>query len=777
MNIENENLLLQALKNGINLFVGAGFSTLAKDKSGKNLPTGSDLLKELQVVFNKSNSKLNLPQLSSVLENTDRVTFYKYLTDRFSVEYIDPLYNCINKLNIRSIYTTNIDNLIPQIIAQGDHYINDQMANGPAIDIKAINYIPLHGYVEAIPQKFIFDVNSLANIYNDAPRIWNCLSREMETVPTLFLGYSYSDTSVIQAATSKQTFTNAHKNKWILLKDADDSIKEYYISLGFSIILGDIKEFLVYLSHLNVNKDEEQHNIPTELLTAYVVPHSIYEVKRRPIKDFFTGSSPIWSDILENQIYKTHYLSLIQDKVLDENKKGIIIIGAPVSGKSTLLMQVANELVGLGEKLYFENLSECKAEYVSKLIGESKAVIFIDDLYESIEALTVLDKPNIKIVAAERSHNYGIISHLIDETKFTIVNITALKDSDIQGIYDSLPTSIRSEYLRRESELNLYSKDSLFEFVLRNIKGSYDIKNRYKTAIIKIEEEDPDLAEFLVLCAYMHSCRIPLSSEMAHAYFLDYSYNDIFNIRDDAKDLINDYIPLDNQEYPDMDYYYPRSRYIAEIIRDSCSPKLLKKVVVGVINNIPKFIICNYRTFRKYAFDKILMLRAFSNWNEGKRFYESAFVYDERNPYVLQQGALYLASKGKYDDAFSWIDKAISMTDDKYFSIRNTHAIILFNANINKSQDNVRYELDSSMRILEKCIYNDKRKRFHAQAYGTQAISYYERFKDEIAKGYLEQAEKWLNSEIDHSAWDTDTRKLRDKIKSILLSLKSYKES
>lgn len=322
MKIENENLLRHALKNGINLFVGAGFSTLAKDRFKHNLPVGNELLKELQKEFNKVNSKLNLPQLSSILENTDRAAFYKYLTNRFSVEYIDPLYSCINNLNIRSIYTTNIDNLIPQIVAQGNRYLNDQMANGPAIDIKAINYIPLHGNVDARPQKFIFDVNSLANIYNDAPRIWSCLSREMETVPTLFLGYSYSDTSVIQAATSKQTFTNAQKNKWILLKDVDSGIEEYYVSLGFNIILGDIKEFLVYLSQLNINQDEEQHKIPIDILAAYVVPHSIYEVKRRrPIRDFFTGSSPIWSDILENQIYKTHYLSLVQDRILVTSPK------------------------------------------------------------------------------------------------------------------------------------------------------------------------------------------------------------------------------------------------------------------------------------------------------------------------------------------------------------------------------------------------------------------------------------------------------------------------
>lgn len=186
---------------------------------------------------------------------------------------------------------------------------------------------------------------------------------------------------------------------------------------------------------------------------------------------------------------------------------------------------------------------------------------------------------------------------------------------------------------------------------------------------------------------------------------------------------------------------------------------------------IPRIIICNYKSFRKYAFDKNLALRAYGNWEEGKKYYESAFVYDQRNPYVLQQGALYLASKKKYDDAFSWIDRAISMTDDRFFSIRNTHAIILFDANINKGLEDVRNELDTSMHILEKCMHNDKRKRFHAQAYGSQAIQYYERFRDDVAKVYLQQAERWLNEEVDHSAWDTDTRRLRDRIRNILITL------
>ena len=39
--------LIQAMKNGLNLFVGAGFSLFARDSNGMELPRGNDLVKEL----------------------------------------------------------------------------------------------------------------------------------------------------------------------------------------------------------------------------------------------------------------------------------------------------------------------------------------------------------------------------------------------------------------------------------------------------------------------------------------------------------------------------------------------------------------------------------------------------------------------------------------------------------------------------------------------------------------------------------------------------------
>ena len=294
-----------------------------------------------------------------------------------------------------------------------------------------------------------------------------------------------------------------------------------------------------------------------------------------------------------------------------------------------------------------------------------------------------------------------------------------------------------------------------FEFVSRNV-NTKNVKERYTTALRELESEDPELAEFLVLCAYMHSCHVPLPFEVAYDYFDEFNAEAVFSMKDDASDIIKDYIPEDDS-YDNMNYYYPRSRYIADVIVDACSSELLSKVLNGVLDKVPYPHICNYKIFHKYAFDKNVALKAFANWKDGKAFYEKAFIYDNRNPYVLQQGALYLSQKRKYDDAFAWIDRAISMTDDKYFSIRNSHAVILFNANIEKNDSSVREQLDKSMQILEKCMNADSRKRFHARIYASQAILYYGRFNDEKAVYYLKTARSWLEKIVKSNTWDDES--------------------
>ncbi len=142
-------------------------------------------------------------------------------------------------------------------------------------------------------------------------------------------------------------------------------------------------------------------------------------------------------------------------------------------------------------------------------------------------------------------------------------------------------------------------------------------------------------------------------------------------------------------------------------------------------------------------------------------FYESLYERD-RSPYLLQQGALYLSNKNRFNEAFEWIDRAIVETGNKVFSIRNSHAIILFRANIGADSNDptVAGTLKQSMDILAECYEDDKRKTYHALVFADQALKYWGVYGDGTAKEYLITAEQWLKSEASLWPWNHSVRRL-----------------
>ena len=115
--------------------------------------------------------------------------------------------------------------------------------NGDCIDERGVNYLPLHGYVENPEKGYIFSVEKISNIYNQATRIFSYLSAALEKYPTIFIGYGLNDAGVIEAITSEQTFQNAQKSKWIVLYNPTKDDIEYFESMGFNIIISETKDF------------------------------------------------------------------------------------------------------------------------------------------------------------------------------------------------------------------------------------------------------------------------------------------------------------------------------------------------------------------------------------------------------------------------------------------------------------------------------------------------------------------------------------------------------
>lgn len=108
------------------------------------------------------------------------------------------------------------------------------------------------------------------------------------------------------------------------------------------------------------------------------------------------------------------------------------------------------------------------------------------------------------------------------------------------------------------------------------------------------------------------------------------------------------------------------------------------------------------------------------------------------------------------------------MTNNKQFSIRNSHAIILFDANYDIDSLEAEKQLDQSMDILSQCVNSDLRRTFHAITYADQAVKYYHKYGTEKAISYLKQAQSWLNSEREEHKWDRDIRKRLISIEDIL---------
>lgn len=777
MEIKNKNSLIHAMKTGINVFVGAGFSLYAYDKKKQNLPSGNGLADELKSMFNVKASSLSM--ISTILQRKAKTEFKAFLTERFSVDSYESFYDNLNLVNVKSYFTTNIDNLIPKIVSSDNskRFINDLLVNGENADANRINYLPLHGCVENPENEYVFDVQSLATTFGNNSRIWSYLSNACEKNPTIFLGYSYSDNSVIQALSSYRTFENAQKEKWILLYNPTDDQIEFYEALDFTIIKGEIKEFLELLPNILDNeelsgKKNEEEEI-RDIFKSNLVPLDNRNQVSRPIIDFFRGQVPIWSDILSNKIYRVSYYKQIQDSIYNQNRQ-TIVIGAPVSGKTTLAMLLAYNVQFEGVKLMYSGLTLSKVDFILKILGNLKALIFVENFTDNIEAFLKLSQAkNITVVGVDRSQFYSTVSHMLTPQMFDIINVTELSDNDIQGVFNSVPVEIKASSMKtKRKSKDIYAADSIYEFVIRNIKGQ-NIVERYKKIIHDLEHDDSDLMEFLLLCAYMHKCRVPLSIEVAYSYFSDiYNYQYVLEMKDELEDMLSEFEGSNDLLDSSIEYYYPRTYFIAEAILKYSSPLLLKRIMSKVIDNVPKYLIYNFKTFRKFAFDSLLTAKAFVDWKDGMDFYKSAYLYDNENPYVLQQGALFLSKKKQYQEAFKWIDKAINSTNDKYFSIRNSHAIILFDANYELELNNmVEEQLDRSMEILHKCYHDDSRKIFHAIVYADQAERYFIKVNSEKTINYLQQAKKWLKEESSNNSWNYELKQRLSKVEKILATL------
>lgn len=162
-------------------------------------------------------------------------------------------------------------------------------------------------------------------------------------------------------------------------------------------------------------------------------------------------------------------------------------------------------------------------------------------------------------------YNVDISAHRINFDKYDSIDISDLSPQDIQGIYDTIPLGLRKSPM--VSRIDKDDIPSTFEIVNYNINKP-NINERYIPILEDLEKKDPFLLELLIMTCYLHSCRIPVSFEVANSFLSEegFSYSQVLGFMESLKGMVNEVIGDIIDGTDDQDYYQPRSQVLAETI-------------------------------------------------------------------------------------------------------------------------------------------------------------------------------------------------------------------
>lgn len=735
-----EGMFKKALKDGINLFCGAGFSVEAEDSEGIKLPVGDDLLKELKTKFSSIANFTQLPKACTKLTRTEKNKFYEYLNKRFDVKKFSKLYLNIFSIKVVNIYTTNIDDLLFKIYEKAPNFrlLQDISIKGNIYNnrkdkeknIFEIKYYPLHGCVRN-KGDYVFGATDIASAFSnkDIKSSWRSLAEDAKEKAILFWGWNFEDSGPIEAMYGSENNINSNTKRWVLLYNPDEETVEYLKSLQFNIIKGSTIDMLNYIGNLedeeNLDDCEKEldNELENEYLSKFNIPQNDANMTAYPMDCFFIDYTPRWSQIYSGRIPKLIHYKRIADSIA--LGKDVIIYGMRCSGKTTLLMQLAVDKE-LSDRVrhFMVSPSIEQAEIYLKALGGKKSLLFVDEGFRDTDAvIKLLNAKNVQLILADRDFDYERQYHKISKCSFEPVDVTEIISEDAQNIINIIPEKL----IQRRSNEKFKKDPTLLTLLAEILKSA---KFNFMKGFI---EKDYDAARVFLMICYVHSCGIPCSYDMVYSYLGDenYSWKQMYEIIHRVGELISqntEFFGQYNIEQELQDYYQCRSRFLAEKIMKSIPQgnEFLAKMLMEFAQNVPPYKICQYDKFKRNGYDADLMVRAFKNVDMGEEFYNKCLEKDD-SAYIYQQAAIYFSRSGEFKKAFEWIDKASNMSNYNKFSIDSTYAQIYFDVNIKTDKEQCKKALE----ILNDCCKNDQRKAIHFTAFSKRVVKFYENYVNE----------------------------------------------
>ena len=742
--IDRKNLFKEKMLSGINLFTGAGFSCLP-DAEGHKLPVAAELCREMCEKFDLSYESFgdDLEIISSLVDGPE---FQEYLRNKFKVETINMKYLLLNRLSIKSFITTNIDN-IPHLIIEGGnrYYLKSITYYGANREEQAeLCYIPLHGEVMNREKPLFFKKFDLATVDQANSDLFQQAIQKIRDTPTFFWGYGFHDAGVLRII--KKLLEYSSHDIWVQCRTEDEKQIAVFRALGCNIVVGNTEQIFDWIDE-NIpvlESEEDADNVALyqkNNLEPYFIP-TIHQVPAVQSKDYFIKGITQWYSILSNQAIELDIVNDVYNEYI--SSKNTIIIGTHFSGKTTILMQLALKINNLN-KIFVTNLTVEKSMFIINNVKGLKVTIFIDNCEMDMLAYKMLAQTeDIRTIATATDYTFEISKHLLENVDFKQMFIKDFTDDQARRFYNRIDGDIRqSTFQYKDSDDERFS---ILEMMLKNVRGSLK-HNRVATLLIKVLDASKRAFSAVSLAVYLSENRSALSTDILFSFFDCKSYEETRQYVNEANGLLREMDVSVERCDDDQDYYDIRSKLFLHHAKNALTKVSELKdaysaVIYKFLRKISPYKIYQYNLFRRSAYDAKFYHILFGK--RANEIYKALYEYDH-SPYTLQQWALCSAYLKNFKEAFALIDKAQRQKPNN-FSMKNTGAIILFEANREDVTETGRRKRIEAIDILEKCYSHDKRKIYHANKFAEFAIDV---ANSDSNYDYIEKAIKWLMEIID----------------------------
>lgn len=754
--IDNEEVLKNAMVDGINLFTGAGFSILP-NIDGDKLPLGPQYAEELKDKFGITIPGNDLDDVADIM-NGD--SLQEYTRKRFKVSKINPKYYLINKLNLKSFITTNYDNIPLLINEKNDTYKLYDVRSGPQNGQSMVKYIPIHGNVESDEYPIIIGSLSVVSLNTFSSAAMNEAEKAVSQAPTIIWGYGMKDKSTLQIF--KSTIENQSQNIWIQCLEGDERI-EYYRGMHFNIILADTESLLNWIANnITAPTQKEKTIVNDPDLLKFKVPLDISEVKSYESDDYYNYGITQWFHIFSNLAYERAVVTKIHNEAL--KIKHVIVVGSDFSGKTTILMQLSRK-INSPNKFFFDNITTEMVNYVASKIKDHDAWVFLDNCAD-LEQLNVLSKlSNTTLVSTTTEYLFESEKNKITLDDYKIINVTEIDGRlEAQKIREIIPKNLRTADFTYKMDKD--EKYSMIELVTGNVKSALS-KTMVRRILDHIKEVSKESFELIALTVYLSKRSSAVNTEVLLAYYELTTYEEVKEKIDKVNSLLRELNKINIQIESDdfnQDFFVMRSGlFLNKCVELFESNKGIPDYHATYARMIRRFIeyvspihIWNYEIFKKKQYDSELFYIIFGDTADD--LYDELYKYSN-NIFVIQQKALYHRRCKKYKLAFEEISKTL-MALPKNPSVKNSYAMILFEMNDEEKGPNSLDMMRKAMTIFEELHENDERKLYHTEKYSQYAIKLAETYS---IKDYLDNAISWIDS-LDAQQYNSNISALRSKL-------------